>query len=145
MLLFGHLGTTVGTIRITQKLFNGLSKNKQKLSIDYRLVMLGSMLSDVIDKPLVLITSTKPVGAARYIAHSLVFVVALLIVGKLYKLMFKKNGLLVLGFASAAHLIEDLAWRAPKKFFWPYYNLAASVLKKSYPAVSVKDKILLFL
>jgi hypothetical protein len=74
MLLLGHLGTTLGAAGLIEKLIGNFHKDKVKVSIDYRLVMVGSMLPDIIDKPLVLLTASKPVGSARFIAHSLIFI-----------------------------------------------------------------------
>jgi hypothetical protein len=133
MLLFGHIGTTLGAAKIIEVLSNKSSKAQVKAPIDYRLIMLGAMLPDIIDKPLVLMLADKPVGSARFIAHSLIFIVALLLLGELYGVIFKKTGLLIIACASFAHIIEDLIWRTPKILFWPYYNWVLGYINISKP------------
>jgi inner membrane protein len=135
MLLLGHLGTTIGVASLIEELIGSFHKDKVKASIDYRLVMVGSMLPDIIDKPLVLLTASKPVGSARFIAHSLVFIIALLLLGELYKLIYKRSGIILIAYASIAHMIEDLVWKSPKLFFWPYYNWIMSNIKGSQPTM----------
>jgi hypothetical protein len=98
--------------------------------------MLGSMLPDLIDKPLVLMITDKPVGSARFIAHSLIFAVILLLLGELYDLVFKRRWLLLIACASFAHIIEDLIWRTPKVLFWPYYDWVLGYIKISKPVMS---------
>lgn len=129
MLIFGHLGTTLGTA----KLLEGISF---EVPIDYRLVMLGAMLPDIIDKPLVLMTTYKPVGSARLAAHSLIFIIALFLAGHICSLLFNKRGLLIIAYGSFAHIVEDMIWRDPKVFFWPYYNWLIGRIKVSRPVIS---------
>jgi inner membrane protein len=136
MLLFGHLGATLGAARVLEVLTNSSNKNGIKMPVDYRLVMLGSMLPDLIDKPLVLMISDKPVGSARFIAHSLIFAVLLLFLGELYDLIFKRGWLLLIACASFAHIIEDVIWRTPMVLFWPYYNWTLGYVNESKPVMS---------
>jgi hypothetical protein len=136
MLIFGHLGTTLGAARVIELLSNRPSKAQVKASIDYRLVMLGAMLPDIIDKPLVLMLADKPVGSARFIAHSLIFIVVLILLGELYGIIFKRTGFLIVACASLAHIIEDLIWRTPKVLFWPYYNIVLGYINPSKPTFS---------
>jgi hypothetical protein len=136
MLLLGHLGTTIGVVSLVEKLIGGFHKDKVKVFIDYRLIMLGSILPDFIDKPLVLLMASKPVGSARFIAHSLFFIMIVLLVGELYEVICKRRGILLIALASLAHLVEDSIWKSPKAFFWPYYNWIVENSKKSLPTIS---------
>jgi inner membrane protein len=139
MLLLGHLGTTLGAVSLIEKFFGSVHKNRLKVPIDYRLVMIGSLLPDLIDKPLVLLTATKPVGAAKSIAHSLVFIMVVLLLGELYEIICKRRGLIWIVLASFAHLVEDAIWRQPKIFLWPYYNWFVENSKLSQPTVGGVD------
>lgn len=136
MLLFGHLGATLGVARAVDRMTNTPGKTGVKAPIDYRLVMFGAMLPDLIDKPLVLMISDKPVGSARFVAHSLIFAVILLLLGELYDLLFKRGWLLLIACASFAHIIEDIIWRTPKVLFWPYYDWVLGYIKISKPVMS---------
>ncbi len=136
MLLFGHLGTTLGAARIIESLSSKSGSTQAKASIDYRLIMLGAMLPDIIDKPLVLMLADKPVGSARFIAHSLIFTVALLVFGELCEVVFERSGFLIIACASFAHIIEDLIWCTPKVLFWPYYNWVYGNINTSRPTFS---------
>jgi hypothetical protein len=38
-----------------------------------------------------------------------------------------------------AHMIEDLVWKSPKLFFWPYYNWIVANIKGSQPTIGGVD------
>jgi hypothetical protein len=138
MLLLGHLGTTVCAVNIIEKLVRNIRKDKLKLSIDYRFIMIGSMLPDIIDKPLILLTASEPVGVAKFIAHSSVFIIVLLLIGGGYNLIYKRQGIILMACAGIAHMLEDSIWRFPQSFFWPYYNQIL-IYKESRPTMNVID------
>ncbi|HCJ79622.1 MAG TPA: metal-dependent hydrolase, partial [Desulfotomaculum sp.] len=75
MLFFGHTGTTLGLLWLLNKI---IFKEKQ---LDYRLAFLGSILPDIIDKPLGLILLRYNLGDGRAFAHTLIFPILLFIIG----------------------------------------------------------------
>ncbi|AGK60062.1 hypothetical protein Asulf_00026 [Archaeoglobus sulfaticallidus PM70-1] len=79
--------------------------------MDYRLIFIGSLLPDIIDKPLGMIL--LPLNNGRVFGHTLLFILILLLIG----LKYRKS--LFLSFASFLHLIEDELWNEPETFFWP--------------------------
>ncbi len=103
MLLFGHIGITLGIA--------WLAESKLKIKMDYRLIAVGSLLPDIIDKPVGMIL--LPLNNGRVIGHTLLFILILLLIG----LKYRKS--LFLSFASLLHLIEDEMWREPQTLFWP--------------------------
>ena len=103
MLLFGHIGITLGIAWFVE--------SKLKVKMDYMLIILGSLLPDIIDKPLGMII--LPLHNGRVFAHTLLFVLILLAIG----LRYRKS--LFLSFASLLHLIEDRMWNEPQTLFWP--------------------------
>jgi len=103
MLLFGHIGITLGIAYLIEA--------KLKVKIDYRLVIVGSLLPDIIDKPVGMIL--LPLENGRVFGHTLLFILILLLIG----LKYRKS--LFLSFASFFHLIEDEIWNEPETLFWP--------------------------
>ena len=101
--------------------------------IDYRLVIIGSLLPDLIDRPLglwVLPDMIRPSG--RGFGHTLLFN-ALFILLALVMLRFKgSRGPLVLALACAGHLLIDLMWESPRTLFWPLYGIRFGAADASY-------------
>jgi len=89
---------------------------RNRSAVDFRLVLLGSILPDLIDKPLGAILHLE----ARLWAHSLVFLAAILVLSLLPAL----RGLRWVGFGDAVHLLVDLIWGQPQVMLWPLLGLA---------------------
>lgn len=137
MLIFGHMGVTLGITKIYEKSNNIMNKRKSELQLDYRIVLIGALLPDIIDKPLVVLTANNPVGSAKSIAHSLFFVLFLLILGLISLLRYRKNGILLLALCSLIHQMLDGMWRYPKEFLWPIYGLRKIDSGKSVGTLAV--------
>jgi len=148
MLLFGHIGITAGVVRacdilvsvsrpdnsyesgsssrfgrVIQKkrlrLHHLLSGIKGRIgSIDYRIVLLGSLLPDIIDKPLWLFVASHIAPSGRGYAHTLLFNLALFICG-LILIRYRKSWLLIISVCSFMHLIFDQLWNSPVVLLWP--------------------------
>ncbi|MFC2035727.1 metal-dependent hydrolase [Chloroflexota bacterium] len=148
MLLFGHIGITVGVGKTCDILMsiagssNGcqpdsslrfdavfcegrlrlrywLNRIKDRItSIDYRLVLLGSLLPDIIDKPVWFFVGNNTSLSGRDYAHTLLFNLPLLISG-LVLIGYRKSWLLILSLASFMHLILDQMWDSPETLLWP--------------------------
>lgn len=107
MLLFGHLGITLGIAWFLE--------SKLRVRMDYRMILIGSLLPDILDKPVGMIL--LPFNNGRIFAHTLLFILTLLLIG------LKCRKFLFLSFASFLHLIEDEMWNEPQTFFWPLFGL----------------------
>ena len=94
---------------------NGI--RRQLGSIDYRLVLLGSLLPDIIDKPLWLAFSDVSLSGRDY-GHTFLFNIVLLICG-LILIKYKKSWLLIIALSSIIHLILDQMWTNPVTLWWP--------------------------
>jgi membrane-bound metal-dependent hydrolase YbcI (DUF457 family) len=127
MLLFGHIGITLG-------IFFGISyfAPKLKLIIDPRYLAIGALLPDLIDKPLGMIVFASTISNGRMISHTLVFSFTLFLIG-LY-LYDNRREIIVLTLATGSffHLIEDQMWATPQTLFWPLFGW-------SFPKDSVID------
>ena len=111
MLLFGHIGITLGIAWLTDA---QLTKTF-KMRVDYRLILLGSLLPDIIDKPVGMFL--LPLNNGRIFGHTLLFVLIFFLVG----LKYRKLSFLAL--ASLLHLFEDEMWNEPETLFWPLLGL----------------------
>ncbi len=157
MLVFGHVGITLGAVMLLNKaLTKGGSlyerENKKKASlesspkmpgtqnrlysnrapwftsmanrIDIRLVLLGSLLPDIIDKPVGQFFLRDTISNGRIFCHTLFFLLLITLVGFYFYQNSRKMWLLTLSFATFMHLIEDEMWFGFKTLLWPIYGFA---------------------
>lgn len=138
MFLFGHVGITAAVIRtgdvffredaVTEetpgiranisRLFSGIRNRAGK--IDYRMVIIGSMLPDIIDKSVYLaFGQSGETLSGRDYSHTLLFIV-LLFAGSFVLLRYKKPWLLLLAAGSFIHLLLDRMWGDTVTLFWPF-------------------------
>lgn len=148
MFVFGHAGVTIGTAMIIDAITcrgqrparAGLAldigrcadpKNASANApgkpallpirrwLDYRLLVVGSMLPDIIDKPLGQAILKDSISNGRIYAHSWLFILVTGIVGTW---LFRSKGqgwLLTLAFGSLMHDLEDQMWGWPESWLWP--------------------------
>lgn len=88
----------------------------------YIILFLGSLLPDIIDKPLGVIFLGGFFTSGRTIGHTLIFVALLAVLGGLLLLRQGKTWGLVLTGAVAVHLILDEMWTEPRVLLWPLYG-----------------------
>jgi hypothetical protein len=118
MLLFGHIGVTLG-------IFFGFLFFIPQLQtiIDPTYVVIGSLLPDLIDKPLGIIIYSSTIANGRTIAHTLLFSFTLFLAGLYF---YDKRGdtkVLAIASCSIFHLMEDQMWASPRTLFWPFLGL----------------------
>ena len=104
MLLFAHLGITMAAAQLVGR--------SVKLSMAF--VALGSILPDLIDKPLGWIVFGTP-AMGRTFAHTLLFLLALLVISALAH----SNKMASISFGVTGHLVLDFMWNSPITLFWP--------------------------
>ena len=93
--------------------------------IDYRLVVVGALLPDIIDKPLAFWLAPSLVNQSiQSIGHSLAFGLLLLAVSLTMLRLWDHRGLLVIAVGSAGHLLLDQMWQFNEVFLWPVQGLA---------------------
>jgi membrane-bound metal-dependent hydrolase YbcI (DUF457 family) len=113
MFFFGHIGITLGIFYFLSRLS---SKNNFPAAVPY--IIVGSLLSDIIDKPLGRIIFAEVIGSGRIFSHTLFFVILLGLAGY-YLYRQGKPNLLIIAAASFCHLLEDNMWDSPEVLFWP--------------------------
>ncbi len=114
----GHIGITVGIFALIRK--HPLFSN---IPIDLKIVALGSMLPDFIDKPMGQVLLADSIGNGRMLAHTLLFCLLLLSAGLYVHTNSQYTGIIIISAASFLHLLEDSLWTTPETFFWPLPGL----------------------
>ncbi|MBI4296499.1 MAG: metal-dependent hydrolase [Chloroflexi bacterium] len=151
MLLLGHTGITLGlTIAVGQILSkkhsplkaDGTQRPQEKrgdisstvlekmpawLAVlhpyaDLRLLLVGSLLPDIIDKPVGLYFLRDTFGNGRIFSHTLLFLLAVVVSGLWLLRKRRKTWLLVLAYGTFTHLVFDRMWLSPPILFWPIYG-----------------------
>mgnify|MGYP000844605780 FL=1 len=117
MIFFGHLGLTTGIIKVYEK-----AAHKDEGLIDYRVVLTGSLLPDIIDKPIGAFLFRNTFHNSRIFSHTLLFAGLLTLAGIYFLRKYKKNNMLLLGICSFIHLLLDSMWEYPAILFWPYFG-----------------------
>ena len=141
MLLFSHIGLTIGAAIVIKRVYS-LNRNRaqQKASaitahastsaipnvnaslqglFDLRWWITGSILPDIIDKPLGFFLFNN----GRIYSHTLLFAVLIFTAGLCLALSHRKKWLLGLSFGIFIHLILDFIWLNPQTFLWPFQGL----------------------
>lgn len=148
MFLFGHLGITLGAAQLITSLVtvsqnslrNRKSVHSQQLKsdqyqpeinntppsmaetlgkfFDIRLLLLGSILPDIIDKPIGIIL----LNSGRIFTHSLTLSIILSGIGFLLYFIGKQVGILALASGIFTHIILDKMWEYPQIFLWPFFG-----------------------
>jgi inner membrane protein len=92
--------------------------------MDTRVLFVGAILQDVIDKPIGRLLFRETFDNGRIFAHTLLFLMVVTAIG-LY-MYRKKSSLtgLVLSFAVLIHLFLDAMWFRPRTLFWPLLGLS---------------------
>ena len=103
MYVLGHLGLGLGIA--------WLATYRRPGTVDYRLVLLGALLPDLIDKPLGALLDLD----ARLWAHTLFFVGVVLAASAVprARLLFS------VGIGILTHLLLDRIWEQPSVVLWP--------------------------
>ncbi|MFH1031582.1 MAG: metal-dependent hydrolase [Chloroflexota bacterium] len=154
MLLFGHTGITLGVAVLVSRLLPGdpqttieevnpsiepspdsaaprkrSTRRPSWLSqlwnhFDMRIILIGSLLPDIIDKPLGQFFFRDTFNNGRIITHTLLFFILVTLLG-LYLYKYRgKAGFLALSFGIFTHLVFDEMWRAPRTLLWPLLGFA---------------------
>lgn len=92
---------------------------RNKWRIDYRLVILGSLLPDILDKAL-------EIGGlpGRSFGHTFLLGALLIFLGVTAIRSTGVRAPLVLGLFSAGHLLLDRMWESPETILWPLLGLS---------------------
>jgi len=128
MFVFGHIGFTWGGVVLLSGLprwpvpfgsrLHRWGRRLPNAAIDYRFVIVGSVLPDLIDKPLGVMVLRDELGNVRTLGHSLLFVFLLLMASVGFRGGLRR-ALSLMAAGSAAHMVLDRLWMDTDTLFWP--------------------------
>lgn len=113
MLLLGHIGVSLVAAQMLDRAV--LARHR---GLDYRLLMVGSLLPDIVDKPIGVYLLPQVFHSGRIMGHTLLFSLILLGIGA-WRYRRGRVGLFSLGLGSLFHLAEDEMWNQPGVLWWP--------------------------
>ena len=145
MLLFGHIGLTLGATWGAQHVLEAKERRAGEASgdtpgddhlrtssahkallfvrrLDYRIIMVSAMLPDIIDKPIGAYFFRETFSSGHIYGHTLLFFILTVLAG-LY--LYKSRGITwatALSIGVFTHLIFDRIWWAPRTLFWPLFG-----------------------
>jgi hypothetical protein len=121
LFVFGHVGLSISAFSAYSWADGKWRAGSSLHQIDYRTVIVGAMLPDIVDKPLGLWIAPDLVDhSLRSIAHSLLFGLLVLAIGGLFLVARRRPRAVLLGIASSGHLIMDRMWSNPTILLWPF-------------------------
>ena len=91
--------------------------------MDIRLLLIGSLLPDIIDKPVGLFFFREAISNGRIFCHTLLFLFLTTMAGVYLYRRLGKTHLFAVSFGVLTHLIFDQMWRNPHTLFWPFLGL----------------------
>jgi hypothetical protein len=128
MFVLAHAGITLGVTVLAGNVVKNQNKSKDGViarlaalyeHIDLRILLIGSLLPDIIDKPIGGFFFREQLSNGRVYAHTLLFLIILTVVGIW---LYRSRGsiwMLVLAFGTLIHHILDQIWLMPKTMLWP--------------------------
>ncbi|MFC1908803.1 metal-dependent hydrolase [Chloroflexota bacterium] len=92
--------------------------------IDTRLILIGALLPDIIDKPVGQFFFRETFNNGRIFGHTLIFLIMVTAVGIYLYRRNSRTWLLTLSFGTITHLLLDQMWLNSKTLFWPLLGLS---------------------
>lgn len=111
-MLFWHLGMTCAIV------FFALGARR----IDYRVVLLGAVISDLIDKPIGRIFFEDKFESGRLYGHTLLVATAALLAIQLTLRGATARRWFILPICMLIHQVLDAMWNSPITWFWPLFG-----------------------
>lgn len=141
MFLLGHLGITLATVKVSMFVLGKLREASIALEpgvensshnptsgrlspvspIDYRFLLLGAILPDLIDKTVGMVLLREQVANGRIFSHTLLFAMLLLHTGFLLSGEGRRM-FLSLFIGVSFHIAFDGMWLHPHTLLWPLYG-----------------------
>jgi membrane-bound metal-dependent hydrolase YbcI (DUF457 family) len=144
MYLLAHAGITIAAAYTIEKAVNcrpacdrtaaGAGAGpavRAPLHVDYRFILLGALLPDLIDKPLGLLLLPGVIDNGRTFLHTLLFLaLTMLAAAAIYRQGRRMWGIYI-AFGVLLHFIMDAMWTDPVTLYWPFLGAF-----RAYPGIS---------
>ena len=91
--------------------------------IDIRFLLIGSLLPDIIDKPVGQFFFRDSLSNGRTFCHTLLFLALITFAGLYFYRSHRKTSMLAFAFGTFIHLICDQMWLTPQTLLWPLYGI----------------------
>lgn len=101
MLPLGHMGITILVVKTVEKIIS-------VPWVDYRVLLVASLLPDLIDKPIGYLLGVQPLLSGTYYGHSLWLLVILLMIAFIQWYYWDKRIALILVIGVFSHNVLDL-------------------------------------
>ncbi len=92
--------------------------------VDLRLLLIGSLLPDIVDKPIGLYFFRETFSNGRIFCHTLIFMVLGSLIGLYFYRRQGKTWGIALSFGTLTHLILDQMWHKPRTLLWPLLSIS---------------------
>jgi inner membrane protein len=128
MLMFGHPGITLGVATLIAGVVDKAQASPDTKTswftslsryCDIRILLVGSLLPDIIDKPVGLYFFRETFSNGRIFSHTLLFLIVLTGIGFYLYQRHRQVWMLTLAAGTFFHLVLDGMWAAPGTLFWP--------------------------
>lgn len=108
---------TAGTIFLFRWIF-------RDPNVDLRFLVLGALLSDLIDKPIGLIAFADTFGTGRIYGHTMLFAVVLMVGGVIItgRGTVARRRVITVAVGVFFHLLLDGMWSMPETLLWPAFG-----------------------
>ncbi|MCQ1535221.1 metal-dependent hydrolase [Methanosarcina sp. KYL-1] len=117
MLIFGHIGVTVGIFILLERIVPSLRGR-----FAYFYIALGALLPDLLDKPIGRVIFAESIANGRLLGHTLAFCFFIALLGYYQYGKSKDIRVFLVSGACFLHLLEDRMWATPHVFFWPVFG-----------------------
>jgi len=137
LLFFGHAGITLGVSAVIAYVADEKRKESGWFTslarhVDIRWLLIGSLLPDIIDKPVGLYLFKDTFDNGRIFSHTLLFLVLISAGGFFLWKRYHRVWMFSLAAGTLMHLILDESWLAPGTLFWPLFGL-------EFPEIELAD------
>lgn len=125
MLILGHVGVGLGLIQLSEAASRRILGHRSRIVTrltDYRFFAIGTLMPDLIDKPLAWLILPGILNTTKSFGHTLAFSVAFLLITIWGRWLKPRRVGLSLTLGAFSHLVFDGMWSSPQILLWPVFG-----------------------
>ncbi|MFQ5948282.1 MAG: metal-dependent hydrolase [Acidimicrobiia bacterium] len=132
-MILWHIGVTILVVRYVFR----------DPKMDLRMLALGSLLPDLVDKPIGSVFFNDVFRSGRIFGHTLVFSGAVMVAVVLMtrRGTWARQGFMALAVGSLVHLLIDPAWSQAETFWWPLFGFDFPEMSNSSLGALLSDTL----